>query len=64
MRTDKTEPSHMGKNNTADDLAHFVLNHPGMSQWLKTTLAGAMECEPFAVLNDIEILAIIMRLRT
>jgi len=39
----------------------FVLNHPGMSSWLKDALATAVERDPSAVLNDLEVLNFVFR---
>jgi hypothetical protein len=39
----------------------FVLEHPGMSDWLKETLRGALLRDPLATLNDLEILTDLLR---
>lgn len=41
----------------------FVLQHPGMSSWLKESLRAALEHDPVSLLNDIEILTLIIRQR-
>ncbi|WP_205963448.1 hypothetical protein [Roseicella aquatilis] len=46
-----------------DDQIGWVLNHPRMSPWLKTTLGTALECDPLAVVNDLEILNLLLRRR-
>lgn len=47
-----------------DEQIAFVLNHPGMSDWLKRTLAAALDCPPTEVLNDLEILSRLIRRRS
>ncbi|MGV9009966.1 hypothetical protein [Brevundimonas sp.] len=47
-----------------DEQIAFVLNHPGMSDWLKRTLAAALDCPPTEVMNDLEILSRLIRLRS
>jgi len=39
----------------------FVLNHPDMSCWLKKALATAVDRDPSAVLNDLEVLNVVFR---
>lgn len=41
----------------------FVLQHPGMSNWLKDSLRAALERDPVSLLNDLEILTLIIRRR-
>ncbi len=41
----------------------FVLQHPGMSPWLKDSLRAALGRDPVSLLNDIEILSLIIRQR-
>lgn len=41
----------------------FVLQHPGMSDWIKRALLGALDRPPIEVLNDLEILNRILRSR-
>ena len=41
----------------------FILNHPDMSPWLKDALAAAVDRDPSAVLNDLEILNFVFRAR-
>ncbi|KQR51510.1 hypothetical protein [Brevundimonas sp. Leaf168] len=48
---------------SADASIDFVLNHPGMSPWLKNALASALDVDPSAVLNDLEILNFVFRAR-
>jgi hypothetical protein len=42
----------------------FILEHPGMSDWLKTALQEALPRDPIAVLNDLEILNVVLRKRS
>lgn len=46
-----------------DDRIAWILAHPGMSAWLKTTLKTALECDAIAVVNDLEILNMLLRAR-
>lgn len=39
-----------------DSMIEWVLAHPRMSIWLKDALRGALDRDPFDVLNDLEIL--------
>ena len=39
----------------------WVLEHPGMSLWLKQALRGGLSRDPVAVLNDLEILNATLR---
>lgn len=39
-----------------DQQVDFILTHPDMSAWLKTTLQAAIVRNPVDVLNDLEIL--------
>lgn len=48
---------------TVEAYVRFALDHSGMSRWLKDALTGAMERDAIAVLNDLEILCVITRLR-
>lgn len=48
---------------TVDEQISFVLSHPGMSAWLKNALRTALDRDPAEVLNDLEILNLISRLR-
>jgi len=41
----------------------WILNDPGMSPWLKTTLETALRRDPIAVVNDLEILNLLLRAR-
>ena len=47
----------------ADARIAWVLNHIGMSAWLKQALRGALGENPIAVANDVEILANLLRTR-
>lgn len=47
-----------------DKQISFVLDHPGMSAWLKCALRGALPRDPIVVLNDLEILNLILRRRS
>lgn len=40
-----------------------ILQHPGMSDWLKQALRDAAARDPDAVLNDLEILDLVLRTR-
>lgn len=42
----------------------FILEHPGMSDWLKRALENALPRDPIAVLNDLEILNLVLRKRS
>lgn len=48
----------------ADAHIAFILEHPGMSDWLKTALQEALPHDPIAVLNDLEILNLVLRKRS
>lgn len=48
---------------TAQSRIEFVLNHPGMSAWLKDTVRTALDRDPVEVLNDLEILNQLLRVR-
>jgi hypothetical protein len=41
----------------------FVLNHPHMSAWLKDVVRTALDRNPVEVLNDLEILNQLLRVR-
>jgi len=45
-----------------DDRIAWILDHPGMSPWLKTAFRTALDRDPIAVINDLEILSL-LRLR-
>lgn len=47
-----------------DEKISFVLNHPGMSNWLKHALREALPRDPVSILNDLEILNLILRERS
>lgn len=53
-----------GSDRTPLDHAAFVLRHPRMSRWIKNAVREAMDEDPISVLNDLEILRVIMLLRT
>ncbi|GAB0120132.1 hypothetical protein [Acidisoma sp. 7E03] len=55
------ETSAQGMHSEADAQIAFILDHPGMSDWLKTALREALPRDPVAVLNDLELLAIVLR---
>lgn len=42
----------------------WVLDHPHVSAWLKDALRNALTCDPVVVLNDVEMLRELLRLRT
>ena len=44
-----------------EDRIAWVLAHPGMSDWLKQTVRTALDRDPVAVLNDLEILNVLLR---
>lgn len=48
----------------ADEHIAFILEHPGMSGWLKTALQEALPRDPIALLNDLEILNLVLRKRS
>lgn len=48
----------------ADAHIAFILEHPGMSDWLKNALREALPRDPIAVLNDLEILNLVLRNRS
>lgn len=48
---------------TIDDRISYVLEHPGMSSWLKQTLKSALDRSPVDILNDLEILEATLRAR-
>lgn len=51
-------------NTTSGDASvDFILNHPDMNHWLKDALAAAVDRDPSAVLNDLEILSFVFRAR-
>lgn len=55
-----------GANNrlqVAEERIQWVLDHPGMSDWVKGALRTARDCNPVDVLNDLEILNTLLRLR-
>lgn len=47
----------------AEERIQWVLDHPGMSDWVKGALRTALDCNPVDVLNDLEILNNLLRLR-
>ncbi len=48
---------------TAQYRISWVLDHPGMSEWLKEAVRTALDRDPVAVLNDLELLNTLLRLR-
>ncbi len=44
-----------------DQRIQWILAHPDMSPWLKTSVASARQREPLEVLNDLEILDCVLR---
>jgi hypothetical protein len=46
-----------------DDRIAWVLDHPGTSPWLKTALETALQRDPIAIVNDLEILNLLLRAR-
>ncbi len=47
----------------AEEHIAFILEHPGMSDWLKNALREAVPRDPITVLNDLEILNLVLRTR-
>ena len=47
----------------ADAQIAWALEHPGMSSWLKRALREAMESDPVAVANDVEVLRHLVQAR-
>lgn len=47
----------------AEERIQWVLDHPGMSDWVKGALRTARDCNPVDVINDLEILNTLLRLR-
>lgn len=45
----------------ANQQIDWVLQHPDMSLWLKTTLKAALQRDPLAVSNDLELLNCVLR---
>lgn len=46
----------------ANQQIDWVLQHPDMSAWVKDTLRSALERDPLAVSNDLELLNCVLRL--
>jgi len=46
-----------------DERITWILNHPGISLWLKTALETALDRDPIAVVNDLEVLNSLLRTR-
>lgn len=57
LKSDSHEPL------AIDAPVDFILNHPDMSPWLKDALTTAMDRDPSAVLNDLEMLNFVFRSR-
>ncbi len=47
-----------------DEQISYALSHPGISAWLKHALRSALDRDPIAVLNDLEILSLMLRKRS
>lgn len=52
------------KVNVSEQRIAWTINHPDMSGWLKEALRTALEQDPVAVLNDLEILKDLINLWT
>jgi hypothetical protein len=48
----------------AEQRIAWVLEHPGMSSWLKNALRTALDCDPVQIVNDLEILRTLLPPRT
>jgi hypothetical protein len=48
----------------ADEQIEWVLDHPGMSAWLKETLRAARDKDPVNLMNDLEMLGLLLRARS
>jgi hypothetical protein len=47
----------------ANKRIQFVLDHPGLSPWLKEAVSSALERDPVEVLNDLEIINVTLKYR-
>ena len=45
-----------------DQQIAWALAHPGTSEWLKQSLEAALDCDPVALLNELEILKRLLRI--
>ena len=45
----------------AERRIHRALAHPAFSDWLKSALRSALECEPLRLANDLELLGHLLR---
>ena len=57
-----TNPAETGLD-TAEARIAWVLDHSGMSLWLKGALRGALEQDPIAIVNDAQLLTDLLRAR-
>ena len=48
---------------TAQHRISWVLDHPGISEWLKEAVRTSLDRDPVAVLNDLELLTTLLRFR-
>lgn len=48
----------------ADERIDWVMSHPGMSEWLKSALRSSRSRNPVDTLNDLEIMAALLRERS
>ena len=56
--------AHLRSQRALDEQISFVLAHPGMSVWLKNALSTALDRDPIAILNELEVLTQILRTRS
>ena len=45
----------------ANQQIDWVLHHPDMSAWVKSTLKAARRCDPLTLSNDLELLDCLLR---
>ena len=38
----------------------WLLAHPGVSEWLKSALRSAENCDPIVLINDLELLRLVL----
>ena len=57
-------PSQASELLDAEQQIAWVLAHPGMSTWLKNALRTGLDGDPVQTINDLEILRILLHLRT
>ena len=48
----------------SDQQIKWLLNNEGTSAWLKAALEGATDCDPISILNDLEILCHLLKMRS